>query len=99
MEFDDLKKFIEKLILKKELKAQINGHILYFKKQPKKETIQTQSQQVIIQAPESQMSTLSSKEANRIQEILDGLDERLALGEISEEIYYRLYNKWKKKLG
>ncbi len=39
-----------------------------------------------------------SKEQKKIQKVLDGLDERLALGEISEETYSRLYKKWKSKL-
>jgi len=35
---------------------------------------------------------------NQIQNILDGLDERLAKGEISEKTYNQLKEKWEKKL-
>ena len=41
----------------------------------------------------------TSHTAAQINEILDGLDMRLAKGEISEETYNRLRKKWESKLG
>jgi hypothetical protein len=35
----------------------------------------------------------------RIQAIIDGLDEQLAKGKISEETYQELRKKWKSKLN
>ncbi len=36
--------------------------------------------------------------AGEVQAMLDNLDNRLAMGEISEKIYNRLYSKWEKRL-
>lgn len=55
---------------------------------------QQQSQQVIVQAP----AAAPAADVSKIQKILDGLDERLALGEISEETYNNLSKKWQDKL-
>ncbi|MFP3951021.1 MAG: SPFH domain-containing protein [Candidatus Bathyarchaeia archaeon] len=47
----------------------------------------------------TQPSIISSEEpAVEVQEVLDGLDVRLAKGEISEELYKRLKAKWEKRL-
>jgi hypothetical protein len=35
----------------------------------------------------------------RIRAILDGLDERLAMGEISQETYHKLRKKWETRIG
>ena len=55
---------------------------------------QQQTQQVIIQ----QIAPQQAEDIAKIHKVLDGLDERLALGEISEETYHQLKRKWKEKL-
>jgi membrane protease subunit (stomatin/prohibitin family) len=49
-------------------------------------------------APAQPQTTGGAVDAAKIQETLDNLDMRFAAGEISEEIYNKLYAKWEAKL-
>jgi membrane protease subunit (stomatin/prohibitin family) len=49
-------------------------------------------------APAQPQSAGAVSDVAKIQETLDNLDMRFAAGEISEEVYTRLYAKWEEKL-
>jgi membrane protease subunit (stomatin/prohibitin family) len=49
-------------------------------------------------APAEPAASGAVTDAAKIQETLDNLDMRFAAGEISEEVYNRLYSKWEAKL-
>jgi membrane protease subunit (stomatin/prohibitin family) len=49
-------------------------------------------------APAQPQQSNAVSDVAKIQETLDNLDMRLAAGEISEEVYNRLYAKWQQKL-
>jgi membrane protease subunit (stomatin/prohibitin family) len=49
-------------------------------------------------APAQPQQSGGVSDVAKIQETLDNLDMRLAAGEISEEVYSRLYAKWQQKL-
>lgn len=61
---------------------------------------QKQTQQVVIKQPAvvPKPTPKAAAEVSKIQKILDGLDERLALGEISEATYLQIKKKWEAKL-
>ena len=50
-------------------------------------------------APAQPQETGPAVDAAKIQETLDNLDMRFAAGEISEEVYNKLYVKWESKLS
>jgi membrane protease subunit (stomatin/prohibitin family) len=50
------------------------------------------------QQPQGGGGVSTPRTAGEVQAMLDNLDNRLAMGEISEKIYNRLYSKWEKRL-
>ena len=50
-------------------------------------------------APAQPQASGGAPDAAKIQETLDNLDMRFAAGEISEEVYNKLYAKWEAKLN
>ncbi len=57
-----------------------------------------QQQQQQQQQPAAQNQSSSPKTAAEIQTMLDNLDSRLIAGEISEDLYNKLYAKWEARL-
>lgn len=87
------------MIFKGEIVAHLQGERVIFKREDLEKPSQTQSQQVVIhQAAPVQLDPQPSEDVSKIQKILDGLDERLALGEIDQETYNKLSKKWQDKL-
>ena len=74
--------------------TQLEETIRHLKSAPPNSKSQEQAQQVHIH-----MGAPESSDPKKIRQILDGLDERLALGEISEDRYVKLKKKWEQKLG
>jgi membrane protease subunit (stomatin/prohibitin family) len=58
----------------------------------------SQSMQQNAQQPAAPAAPAVPKTAADIQATLDNLDVRLAAGEVSEEIYSKLYAKWEARL-
>lgn len=50
------------------------------------------------EAPEEKIYSLSSRERGKIERLLNALEERFAMGEISEKIFLELRDKYKKQL-
>ena len=77
-----------------DIKGQLQQMFPQFNEKQSKEDVKEEQK---ISLDESANKTQVTNED--IQEILDGLDTRLAKGEISEEIYNKLYAKWESKLN
>ncbi|MGC9397694.1 MAG: SPFH domain-containing protein [Anaerolineae bacterium] len=56
-------------------------------------------QQTPQQQPQPDAASASPTTPQEIQSLLDNLDHRLAMGEISEKVYDRLYSKWQQRLN
>ena len=83
-------------IIPGDLKEQLQGMFPQFNQEGKSDAAQKSADETGAQISASASQGFSDE---KIQALLDGLDMRLALGEISEETYNALREKWKDRLN